>query len=38
VRVYQEGGVPHVDLELAATNQKGEKLIAADATCRPWKG
>jgi acyl dehydratase len=38
VRVYEEGGVPHVDLELVAANQKGEKLVLADATCRPWKG
>lgn len=36
-RVYDEGGVKHVDLNLSATNQKGETLIAAEATCRPWK-
>ncbi len=36
-RIYDEGGVRHVDLELRATNQKGEPLIQAEATCRPYK-
>lgn len=36
-KIYDEGGVRHVDLELRATNQKGESLIQADATCRPYK-
>jgi acyl dehydratase len=36
-RVFDEGGKPHVDLDLSATNQKGELLISAEATCRPWK-
>ena len=36
-RVYEAGGRKHVDLDLSATNQKGEVLIAAEATCRPWK-
>ena len=36
-RVYEEGGVRHVDLALSATNQKGEVLVQAEATCRPWK-
>lgn len=35
-RVYQENGVPHADLELTATNQKGEVLIAAESTVREW--
>lgn len=38
VKVYEKGGTRHVDLELEARNQKGESLIAAEATCRPWKG
>ena len=37
LRVYEEGGRRHVDLELVATNQKGEELIRAEATCRPWQ-
>lgn len=36
VRVYEEGGVKHADLQLSATNQKGENLIAGTATVRPW--
>ncbi len=36
-RVYEEDGVKHVDLDLSATNQKGENLIKGNATCRPWK-
>jgi acyl dehydratase len=36
-RVYEEGGVPHADLNLTATNQKGEVLIEGEATVRPWK-
>ena len=37
-RVYQEDGAPHADLDLSATNQKGEVLIQGTATVRPWKG
>jgi len=37
-RVYEEDGLPHADLELTATNQKGELLIHGAATVRPWKG
>lgn len=37
-KVYQQNGATHVDLTLEAQNQKGEILIRADATCRPWKG
>lgn len=37
VRVRDEGGTKHVDLELTAANQKGEPLVRAEATCRPWK-
>ena len=37
VRVYDEAGTRHADLELAALNQKGETLIRAEATVRPWK-
>lgn len=36
LKVYQEDGVKHVDLELTATNQKDEVLILGSATCRPW--
>ena len=36
-RVYQDDGLPHADLELTATNQKGELLIQGSATVRPWK-
>ena len=36
-RVYEEGGLPHADLELSASNQKGEPLIQGEATVRPWK-
>lgn len=35
-RVYEKDGVPHADLELKATNQKGEDLIQAEATVRDW--
>lgn len=35
-KVYDEGGVPHADLELEAANQKGETLIRGSATVRPW--
>ena len=35
-KVYEDGGVTHVDLTLTAKNAKGETLIAAEATCRPW--
>lgn len=38
VKVYQQNGTTHVDLALEAQNQKGETLIRAEATCRPWKG
>jgi acyl dehydratase len=37
VRVREEDGVPHVDLELAATNERGETLISGEATVRPWR-
>jgi acyl dehydratase len=37
VRVRDENGVPHVDLELAATNQRGETLVSGEATVRPWQ-
>jgi acyl dehydratase len=36
-KVYEQDGRTHVDLDLSATNQKGEVLISAEATCRPWK-
>ena len=36
-KVYSEGGIKHVDLDLTAVNQKGEVLIESNATCRPWK-
>lgn len=36
-KVYEEDGVRHVDLELRAENQKGEALIVAEATVRPWR-
>lgn len=36
-KVYEEDGVKHVDLTLSAVNQKGEVLIDANSTCRPWK-
>jgi len=35
-RVYDEGGVTHVDLGLSVENQNGETLIQAEATVRPW--
>jgi len=35
-KVYEEDGVKHVDLDLIAENQKGEALIRAEATVRPW--
>lgn len=35
-KVYEENGVPHLDLELQAENHKGEALIMAEATVRPW--
>lgn len=35
-RVYDEIGVKHVDMDLSATSQKGEVLIRAEATVRPW--
>ncbi len=38
VKVYDEGGVRHVDLDITAKSQKGETLVAAEATCRPWNG
>ncbi len=34
--VYEEAGVPHVDMDLTATSQKDEVLISGSATCRPW--
>jgi len=37
-RVYEEKGVPHADLALTATNQKGETLIQGAASVRPWRG
>ena len=37
VRVYEEDGTKHVDLDLSAKNQKGETLVQAEATVRPWK-
>lgn len=37
-RVREDGGVPHIDLELTATNQRGETLIIGEATVRPWSG
>lgn len=36
-KVYEEDGVRHVDLELQAENDKGEALIVAEATVRPWQ-
>jgi len=36
-RLYDEDGLAHADLELRATNQKGEDLIRADATVRAWE-
>lgn len=36
-RLYEEDGLAHADLELRATNQKGEELIRADATVRAWQ-
>lgn len=36
-RLYEEDGVPHADLELRASNQKGELLIQGTATVRPWR-
>jgi acyl dehydratase len=38
VAVREEEGVAHVDLELSATNQRGETLITGEATVRPWRG
>ncbi len=37
LRIYEEAGTKHVDLAVTATNQKGEPLIQAEATVRPWK-
>ena len=37
VRVYDECGTPHVDLELTGSNQNGEQLIKGEATVRPWR-
>ena len=37
-RVYEEEGVPHAELALRATNQKGEILIRGQATVRRWQG
>jgi peroxisomal enoyl-CoA hydratase 2 len=37
VRVHDENGITHVDLELTASNQKGEPLIKGEATVRPWR-
>jgi peroxisomal enoyl-CoA hydratase 2 len=37
-RVYEQDGLPHADLDLTATNQKGEMLIQGSATVRPWQG
>ncbi len=37
VRVRDESGMPHVDLELSAVNQRGETLITGEATVRPWR-
>ncbi|HWO93517.1 MAG TPA: MaoC/PaaZ C-terminal domain-containing protein [Dehalococcoidia bacterium] len=37
VRVYEQDGMKHADLELSATNQKGENLIAGEATVRDWR-
>lgn len=37
-RVYQLEGRPHADLEVSATNQKGETLIQGEATVRAWPG
>jgi acyl dehydratase len=37
VRVYEQDGTKHVDLDVTASNQKGEPLIRAEATVRPWK-
>lgn len=34
--VRDEDGVPHVDMDLSAINQKDEVLIRAEATVRPW--
>jgi acyl dehydratase len=35
-RLYEAQGVPHADLELTATNQKGEVLVFGTATVRRW--
>jgi acyl dehydratase len=35
-RVYEAQGVPHADLDLLATNQKGEVLVSGTATVRRW--
>lgn len=37
VRVYDENGITHVDLEITASNQKGEPLVKGEATVRPWR-
>lgn len=37
VKVYEDEGVPHADLELTARNQKDEVLIAGEATVRPYR-
>lgn len=36
-KVYEEQGVPHADLILTASNQKGELLISGEATVRRWE-
>jgi len=36
-RVYREDGVPHAELALKATNQKGELLVRGSATVRRWQ-
>ena len=37
VRVYQENGAIHADLELVAVNQDDQTLVQGEATVRPWK-
>jgi acyl dehydratase len=36
VKLYEEQGVPHAELELSAVNQKGETLIRGSSVVRPW--
>ena len=36
-RIYEEEGLPHADLALSATNQKGELLVRGKATVRPFR-